>query len=35
MFERSTLIEMQKRSGAEAREMDIFCYFAYYPYLNA
>ncbi len=35
MFEKSELIEMQERRGADSREMDIFCYFAYYPYLNA
>ena len=35
MFETNDLIEMQKRNGAGGREMNIFCYFAYYPYLNA
>ena len=35
MFETSGLIEMQKQNGADARELDIFCYFAYLPYLNA
>ena len=35
MFETDGLIELQKRSGADQRELDIFCYFAYYPYLNA
>jgi len=35
MFEAKELINMQERCGADNREMDIFCYFAYYPYLNA
>lgn len=35
MFENNGLIDMQKQNGAGARELDIFCYFAYYPYLNA
>ena len=35
MFETKELIDMQERRGADNREMDIFCYFAYYPYLNA
>jgi len=35
MFENNELIHMQERCGAGSREMDIFCYFAYYPYLNA
>ena len=34
MFETNELIQMQERRGAGHREMDIFCYFAYYPYLN-
>jgi len=34
MFETNELLEMQERRGADDREMDIFCYFAYYPYLN-
>lgn len=34
MFETNGLIEMQKRNGAGARELNIFCYVAYYPYLN-
>lgn len=35
MFETNGLMEMQEQTGAGARELDIFCYFAYYPYLNA
>ena len=35
MFETKELIDMQERRGADNREMDIFCYFAYYPYWNA
>lgn len=35
MFETNGLMEMQKQTGADARELDIFCYFAYYPYINA
>ncbi len=35
MFETNELIKMQERTGAGSRGMDIFCYFAYYPYLNA
>lgn len=34
MLESKELMEMQERSGADGREMDIFCYVAYYPYLN-
>lgn len=34
MLESKELTEMQERSGADDREMDIFCYVAYYPYLN-
>lgn len=35
MFENSELLELRERRGADSRELDIFCYFAYYPYLNA
>ena len=35
MLEANELIELQQRRGADEREMDIFCYVAYYPYLNA
>lgn len=35
MFETKDLMEMQQRRGADVREMDIFCYFAYYPYISA
>lgn len=34
MFEINELIDLQERQGADSREMDIFCYFAYYPYLS-
>lgn len=32
MFKNNELLEQR---GADDRELDIFCYFAYYPYLNA
>lgn len=35
MLENDQLMEIRERRGADDREMDIFCYFAYYPYLNA
>lgn len=35
MYETDRLMELQEQNGANAKEMDIFCYFAYYPYLNA
>lgn len=35
MYETDSLMELQEQNGANAKEMDIFCYFAYYPYLNA
>lgn len=35
MFENSELLELREHRGADSRELDIFCYFAYYPYLNA
>lgn len=35
MFDNSALIELQERNGADSHEMDVFCYVAYYPYLNA
>lgn len=35
MFESNGLIEMQQQRGADDRGLNIFCYFAYYPYLNA
>lgn len=35
MFDNSTLKALQERDGVDGRELDIFCYMAYYPYLNA
>ena len=35
MYEANSLMELKEQHGADARQMDIFCYFAYYPYLNA
>ena len=35
MFENNDIIKMQEQNGADGHEMNIFCYFAYYPYLNA
>lgn len=35
MLETKELMELQERRGADEREMDVFCYFAFYPYLNA
>ncbi len=35
MFDNNGLMEMQERTGADERELNIFCYVAYYPYLNA
>lgn len=34
MFENNGIAEMQKQAGADARELNIFYYVAYYPYLN-
>jgi len=34
MFTIEKLLKLLERRGADHREMDIFCYFAYYPYLN-
>lgn len=34
MFENNSLIKMQEQNGADEREVNIFCYVAYYPYLN-
>lgn len=35
MLENSELLELREHRGVDCRELDIFCYFAYYPYLNA
>ena len=35
MFETNQLVDLQESRGASSGEMNIFCYFAYYPYLNA
>lgn len=34
MFDNNELMELRERNGADSRQMDIFCYMAYYPYLN-
>ena len=34
MFETSERMAFQSRRGAGAHEMNVFCYVAYYPYLN-
>ena len=34
MCETKELTELQEHRGADAQEMDIFCYFAFYPYQN-
>ena len=34
MFAINKLLKQLKRNGADQQELDIFCYFAYYPYLN-
>ncbi len=34
MFETSERMAFQRRSGAGAHEMNVFCYVAYSPYLN-
>lgn len=33
MFSSSELMELREHNGADSREMDVFCYVAYYPYL--
>ena len=35
MLDSNALMELQERSGGNSREMDVFCYMANYPYLNA
>ena len=35
MLEKNDIIEMQEQNGADDSEINIFCYVAYYPYLNA
>ncbi len=35
MFDNNALIELRDHNGVGSREMDVFCYVAYYPYLNA
>ena len=35
MFETRDLRNMEERNGADSRELNVFCYFAFYPYFNA
>ncbi len=34
MFDIQDLKNMEERNGADERELNVFCYFAYYPYIN-
>ena len=34
MFDIQDLKNMEERNGADERELNVFCYFAYYPYIH-